>query len=84
MQLHCALLKEILLLATMQGSDKFDFYLSMSNVTLNDIGSYVAKVEVIHPETGSYSSIKKIITLTVESVNGKRKGVVFCITTLRI
>ena len=56
---------------TMQGSDKFDFYLSMSNVTVTDGGSYVVKLEVIHPETGSYSSIQKTITLTVETVNGK-------------
>ena len=56
---------------TMQGSDKFDFYLSMSNATVNDSGSYVVKLEVIHPETGSYSSIQKTITLTVEIVNGK-------------
>ena len=53
---------------TMQGADKFDFYLSMSNVSVNDSGSYVAKLEVIHPETGSYSSIQKIFILTV---NGK-------------
>ena len=38
---------------TMQGSDKFDFFLSMSNTTVNDSGSYVVKLEVIHPETGS-------------------------------
>ena len=57
---------------TMQGSDKFDFYLSMSNATVNDSGSYVVKLEVIHPETGSYSSIQKTITLTVEVGNGKR------------
>ena len=52
----------------MQGADKFDFYLSMKNVSVNDSGSYVAKLEVIHPETGSYSSIQKTFTLTV---NGK-------------
>ena len=57
---------------TMQGSDKFDFYLSMSNATVNDSGSYVVKLEVIHPETGSYSSIQKTITLTMEVGNGKR------------
>ena len=56
---------------TMQGSDKFDFYLTMSNVTVNDSGSYVVKLEAIHPETGSYSSIQKTIILTVEVVNGK-------------
>ena len=56
---------------TMQGSDKFDFYLLMSNITANDGGSYDVKLEVIHPETGSYSSIQKTITLTVEVVNGK-------------
>ena len=56
---------------TMQGADKFDFYLSMSNVSVNDSGSYVAKLEVIHPEIGSYSSIQKIFTLTVEAVNGE-------------
>ena len=56
---------------TMQGADKFDFYLSMSNVSVNDSGSYVAKLEVIHPETGSYSSIQKIFTLTVKAVNGE-------------
>ena len=54
----------------MQGSDKYDFYLSMSNVRVNDGGSYVVKVEVIHPETGSYSTIQKTITLTVEVLNG--------------
>jgi hypothetical protein len=56
---------------TMQGANKFDFYLSMGNVSINDSGSYVAKLEVIHPETGSYSSIQKMITLTVEAVKGK-------------
>ena len=62
---------------TMQGADKFDFYLSMSNVSVNDSGSYVAKLEVIHPETGSYSSIQKAFTLTVEVVNGKSLSDVF-------
>ena len=56
----------------MQGSDKFDFYLSLSNATVNDSGSYVVNLEVIHPETGSYSSIQKTITLTMEVGNGKR------------
>ena len=50
----------------------------MSNVTINDGGSYVAKLEVIHPETGSYSSIQKTITLTVEVVNGKSFSDMFC------
>ena len=49
----------------MQGSDKFDFFLELSNVSLNDSGSYEARLEVIHPETGSYSSYRKEITLTV-------------------
>ena len=62
---------------TMQGADKFDFYLSMSNVSVNDSGSYVAKLEVIHPETGSYSSIQKIFTLTVEAVNGESLNDIF-------
>ena len=63
----------------MQGADKFDFYLSMSNVSVNDSGSYVAKLEVIHPETGSYSSIQKIFTLTVEAVNGESLNEIFII-----
>lgn len=63
---------------TMQGSDKFDFYLSMSNVTVNDSGRYVVKLEVINPETGSYSSLEKSITLTVEAVNGKNFIGIFC------
>ncbi len=62
---------------TMQGADKFDFYLSMSNVSINDSGSYVVKLEVIHPETGSYSSIQKMTILTVEVVNGKSFSVAF-------
>ena len=62
----------------MQGSDKFDFYLSMSNVTVNDSGRYVVKLEVINPETGSYSSLEKSITLTVEAVNGKNFIGIFC------
>ena len=46
----------------MQGSDKFDFFLELSNVSLNDSGSYEARLEVIHPETGNYSSYRKEIT----------------------
>ena len=49
----------------MQGSDKFDFYLSLSNVTVNDGGRYEVRLEVIHPETGSYSQLRKAINLTV-------------------
>ena len=49
----------------MQGSDKFDFFLELSNLSLNDSGSYEARLEVIHPETGSYSSCRKEITHTV-------------------
>ena len=48
-----------------QGPDKFDFFLELSNVSLNDSGSYEARLEVIHPEIGSYSSFRKGITLTV-------------------
>ena len=77
-QHYHALLKEDIFAVTMQGPDKFDLYHSMSNVAVNDSGSYVAKLEVIHPETGSYSSIQKTITLTVEVVNGKIFSDVFC------
>ena len=49
----------------MQGSDKFDFFLELSNVSLNDSGSYEVRLEVIHPETGSYSLYRKEIALTV-------------------
>ena len=49
----------------MQGSDKFDFFLELSNVSLNDSGSYEVRLEVIHSESGSYSSYRKEIALTV-------------------
>ena len=49
----------------MQGSDKLDFFLELSNVSLNDSGSYEARLEVIHPDIASYSSYRKEITLTV-------------------
>ena len=48
-----------------QGSDKFDFFLELSNVSLNDSSSYEVRLEVIHPESGSYSSYSKEIALTV-------------------
>lgn len=52
----------------MQGSDKFSFFLALSDVGLTDGGRYEARLEVIHPETGSYSYIRKTITLTVTGI----------------
>ena len=49
----------------MQGSDKFDFYTTLNDVRVEDGGNYEARLEVIHPVTGSYLSFRKTITLNV-------------------
>ena len=47
------------------GSYKYDFFLVLSDVQLDDGGIYEARLEVIDPVTGSYSVIRKTITLNV-------------------
>ena len=49
----------------MQGTEKFDFFLMLDNVQPEDGGTYEAKLEVIHPVTGSYSILKKTFTLKI-------------------
>lgn len=49
----------------MQGSDKFDFYLSLSNATVNDDGRYTVEVDLTEPISGSSRFLKKYINLTV-------------------
>ena len=49
----------------MQGSEKFDFYITLNDVRVEDGGNYEARLEVIHPVTGSYLSFRKTITLNV-------------------
>lgn len=49
----------------MQGSEKFDFYIILNDVRVEDGGNYEARLEVIDPVTGSYLSFSKTITLNV-------------------
>ena len=53
----------------MQSSDKFDFFLNINNVQLDDAGNYEARLEVVHPATGSYTLIKKELVLNVTGKN---------------
>ena len=48
-----------------QGSEKFNFNIILNDVKVEDGGNYEARLEAIHPETGSYLSFRKIITLNV-------------------
>ena len=53
----------------MQSSDKFDFFLNINNVQLDDAGNYETRLEVVHPATGSYTVIKKELVLNVTGKN---------------
>lgn len=52
-----------------QGSDKFDLFVMLDDVSMEDSGNYEARLEVIHPETGSYMSFRKTITLSVTGIS---------------
>ena len=53
-------------ISVVQGTDhKFDLKLTLENAALNDTGVYIARVEVVSPDTGAASFLTKIFQVNV-------------------
>ena len=53
-------------IGVVQGTDhKFDLKLTLENAALNDTGVYIARVEVVSPDTGAASFLTKRFQVNV-------------------
>ena len=57
--------------SAVKGSHKFDLTLTLKNLSLNDGGNYLARVEVLHPGVSSRSYLTKSFVIRVHGKHSR-------------